>query len=371
MYKTHKAGTTVRLLTSGCNTPIENLAHFIEVVCAPLTENMKSRIKNTAHLLNIIDDLNNKGIPDNTMLISFDIANMFPCIDNNNGIEAVKNILETRKINQPSTKCVVEGLELCLYYNNSVFANDNLLQTNGTATGAPNSCSYADIAVSSIDEAVFSKMSSSFSQMLYFGRYRDDCFSLWCGTEEKLNEFFTYLNSINSDLKFTMEIGRNKLCFLDLEITLTSENKLTTSVYSKPTDSHLYLHADSCHNKSSIDGIAKGVALRLRRICSTDEEYEKKAEEYSTFLTRRKHDQKNVKRSFDSIRTIGREEARRKVTIENDASRIVFATKYNRRGPDIKAIIRNNSYIIEDHSDLKTLFPKRINNGSKQAGKII
>ena len=213
LYKTHKQGTPVRLLTSGCNTAIENLARFIEVVCAPLTENMKSRIKNTDHLLNIIDELNKKGIPDNTLLVSFDIVNMFPCIDNKNGIKAVKKFLQSRSVNKPSINCILEGLEICLYHNNSVFANENLLQTNGTATGAPNSCSYADIAVSSVDDAVFDKMTSTYPEMLYFGRYRDDCLALWHGTEEKLDGFFTFLNTLNTDLKFTMEKGGKKLCF--------------------------------------------------------------------------------------------------------------------------------------------------------------
>ena len=67
------------------------------------------------------------------------------------------------------------------------------------------------------------------------------------------------------------------LCFLDLSINL-KDNQLSTTVYSKPTDSHLYLHANSYHNKVSIEGIPKGVALRLRRICSTNQSYD--AEEY-------------------------------------------------------------------------------------------
>ena len=245
-----------------------------------------------------------------------------------------------------------------MYHNNSVFANENLLQTNGTATGAPNSCSYADIAVSSVDDAVFDKMTSTYPEMLYFGRYRDDCLALWHGTEEKLDGFFTFLNTLNTDLKFTMEKGGKKLCFLDLEITLTSENVLTTTVYSKPTDSHLYLHADSCHNKSSIDGISKGVALRLRRICASDEEYKKKSIEYSSYLTTRGHDKNVVKKAFDKVFTINRSDARKKVVKNNDIPRIVFSTAYNPRGPDVKSIIKSNLHLLEDQPNLQELFPK-------------
>ena len=55
--------------------------------------------KNTAHLLNIIDNLNEKGIAGNTLLVSFDIVIMIPCIDNKNGIQAVKTILQYRSVN--------------------------------------------------------------------------------------------------------------------------------------------------------------------------------------------------------------------------------------------------------------------------------
>ena len=69
---------------------------------------------------------------------------MFPSIDNQTGIRIVREALDKRPVKLPSTECIIEGLEICLYNNNSTFANLNLLQTNGTATGAPNSCSYAD-----------------------------------------------------------------------------------------------------------------------------------------------------------------------------------------------------------------------------------
>ena len=312
---------------------------------------------NTAHLLSIIDDLNDKGIPDNTILVSFDVVNMFPSIDNINGIEAVRSILDSRTTKLPPTECIIEGLEICLYNNNSKFANDNLLQVNGTATGAPNSCSYADIAMSSIDDSIFKKMESTYSELLYYGRYRDDCLSLWCGSIEKLNELHAYINSLSDDLKFTMEIGYNELCFLDLKITL-KDNHLSTTVYSKPTDSHLYLHATSCHNSKSINGIPKGVALRLRRICSSENEYRNKSEEYTSYLTNRGYERKNIEKTFKTIGNLPRSEARKKVVKPNTTSRIVFTAKFNPRGPDVNEIVKRHLHLLENKPELKELFPK-------------
>ena len=128
----------VHLQISGCNTAIENLSRYIEIICSPLIEVMRCRI---SHLLDIIDTLNEQPISNHTKLVSLDIVNMFPSIDNQRGIQAVHDILNTRAIKKPSTDCLIEGLKLCLYNNNSVFACENLLQKNGTATGASNSCS--------------------------------------------------------------------------------------------------------------------------------------------------------------------------------------------------------------------------------------
>ena len=80
---------------------------------------------------------------------------MYPSIDNDRGIAAVRDALEARANKSPSTDCIIEGLEICLKCNNSKFGSQNLLQLNGTATGAPNSCSYADLAVFEQFRAIF------------------------------------------------------------------------------------------------------------------------------------------------------------------------------------------------------------------------
>ena len=97
-----------------------------------------------------------------------------------------------------------------------------------------------------------------------------------------------------------MEIGNQSICFLDLRISIAGK-KLTTTVYSKPTDSNLYLHTDSCHEKSSIKGIQKGVALRLRRIWSSDNDYTAKSKEYTKYLVNRGHDLKSVQQCLNNV----------------------------------------------------------------------
>ena len=71
---------------------------------------MCQRIRDTSHLLDIIDTINEKGIADEVILVSFDTVNMFLSIDNVKGIDAVKLALKTRDSNKLSTECVLDRL---------------------------------------------------------------------------------------------------------------------------------------------------------------------------------------------------------------------------------------------------------------------
>ena len=151
LVKTHKDGNPVRVITSGCNTAVENLSIFVEKTLYDIISNIPSRIKDSSHMLDIIDELNLNNLPTDSILFSFDVINMFPSIDNKSGLEAVRSILELRKFKDPPTICVTEALELCLECNNSVFNNRNFLQVDGTAQGPHMSCSYSDIAMYKFD----------------------------------------------------------------------------------------------------------------------------------------------------------------------------------------------------------------------------
>ena len=135
---------------------------------------------------------------------------------------------------------------------------------------------------------------------------------------ERLCQFRDYLNSLDPNLKFKMAVDENdELTFLDVRIILKN-NKLFTTVYSKPTCSRMYLHADSIHPKSTFTGIQKGVSFRLRRICSTDEEFNERSKEYKAYLAARGHNPASVLKEFDRTANLTRTQARVKRSDNRD-----------------------------------------------------
>ena len=62
-YKAHIQWNPVQLHYTGCNEAIENLSGFIKNIGAPLTEDILYRIRDTSHLLGIIDTINDEDLP--------------------------------------------------------------------------------------------------------------------------------------------------------------------------------------------------------------------------------------------------------------------------------------------------------------------
>ena len=359
LYKTHKPGTPVRLLTSGCNSATEGISEYVEIKCAPLAQNLRSRIRDTSHMLDIIDELNKNGIPENAVLVSLDIENMFPSIDNVRGMETIRQRLEREQNFPLPTEHIIEALEIILTNNNSKFNGKNYLQKNGTATGAKNSCSYSDLALEPIDNEIFKVMTTTFEEIHTYYRYRDDCFLVWTGDKDILNRFVYFVNILDPALKFTVEYGGTSLKFLDLLIRI-EEGKLTTTVDSKPTDGHLYLNNASCHPKNTKRAVQHGTALRLRRICSSEPEFEKKSKEYKAYLASCGHNPNEVVETFTNVRNISREQARvKKEGVHNRGQkRHRFFTNFNPHHPNIHKIILKNENILRTSTTLDEIFPQ-------------
>ena len=72
-----------------------------------------------------------------------------------------------------------------------------------------------------------------------------EIFGIFNGTLQQLKDFHLYLNTMHSNIKFTLEIeNNNSIPFLDLTITKSS-NQLEFSIYRKPTTTTQVIPFDS------------------------------------------------------------------------------------------------------------------------------
>ena len=78
---------------------------------------------------------------------------------------------------------------------------------------------------------------------------------------------------------------------MDLVIELT-DGRIDTDLYGKPTDSHEYLHNDSCHAKHTKRSIGFRQTLRLKRICSHKGDVDSQVKELKNWFSKRGYPQK-------------------------------------------------------------------------------
>ena len=99
-------------------------------------------------------------------------------------------------------------------------------------------------------------------------RYVDD--SNVCVKREHVDEFLSHLNSINSHIKFTIEIeSEGSIAFLDTKTTRQDDSSITVSVYRNATNTDRYLDFKSHHHPISVVRILMD---RAKNIPSTEEE---------------------------------------------------------------------------------------------------
>ena len=291
-----------------------------------------------------------------SVLVSFDVVNMFPSIDNVSGMKAVENVLESRINKTPPTDCILEALKLCLECNNSVFDDRFFLQTDGTAQGPHMSCSYSDIAMAHFDN----RAENYFLKPTVWKRFRDDVFTVWTHGIELLPDFLEFLNRIDKTgkIKFTMQIADdNSLEFLDLKLKLEG-GKISVDVYSKPTNSFTYVLPSTCYPKRSINNVPRGIALRLKRICDSEEKFAARSNEYKNYLIARDYNPKLVEKHFKDISTISRSEARKARPKQQIGNKVMFITTYNPCLPDIKGLIKKHLPILHNDDNMKDSFPE-------------
>ena len=94
------------------------------------------------------------------------------------------------------------------------------------------------------------------------------------------------MNEVHPSIKFTTVSSKTQVNFLDTTIQI-NDSKLTTKTFKKPTDCSAYLYNTSYHPNQLKNNIPFGQALRLKKICTYEDDYHQSLQQMeSSFLKR-------------------------------------------------------------------------------------
>ena len=106
------------------------------------------------------------------------------------------------------------------------------------------------------------------------------------------------------------------------------EGVIETDLYVKPTDSHQYLQSSSCHPFHCKKDIPYGQALRLNRICSETNSFNKRYNDLEIFLLERGCSSKLARKEILWARKIPRNEFLDKEKSHGNDSKLTFDVTY-------------------------------------------
>ena len=166
--------------------------------------------------------------------------------------------------------------------------------------GTPMAPNYANLFMADYEtkliEGYYAK--KGVKPLVWF-RYIDDIFFIWTEGSDELAEFIKYAQDFSkerkmkSTIRFEVHQSTESVNFLDVKICFNGTN-ISTSLFTKPTDAHMYLNTSSNHPRHVIRNIQKGQLIRIRRICSHLADYRHHAGVLSKFLVKREYDPKTL-----------------------------------------------------------------------------
>ena len=263
LIKTHKAGYPLRPIVSFVDSPSYKIAQYLSRLLMPATNK-------SVHKLNSTNDAKEKLkriiVPDNHILVSFDVKALFTSLPQPLIIDCVTSFLDNNADVFDTTRLNTRELllltRLCL--DAGVFQYDKEIykQIKGTPMSSPVSVVLAEIVMQHIE----SQLNQQASHFLFWYRYVDDVLS--CIPQEALQECLDLINSVDDSIQFTAEVEQNSaINFLDMNVLRQPSGNLTFKIYRKDTHTNKYLDYGSYHPLSHKDSVVRSLLNRAHTIC--------------------------------------------------------------------------------------------------------
>ena len=380
VHKDHSPGTVPpgRPIISANGSLTENISHFVDHHAKSLVNKIPSYLQDTPDFLRSIQEIN-KGepLPSQATLVTIDVSALYTNIPKTEGLQSMKDALNTRAFKTVPTEFLIQLLEIVLSQNIFEFNNELFIQQIGTAMGSKCAPTYANIFMSTLDAKIKSLANSltdtSLDPIKVQKRFIDDIFLIWTGSIETLQIFLDQLNTIHPTIKFTSSISCPYECkidgphdcfcsssrsipFLDTLVTICN-GKITTDLYRKPTDRCQYLLPSSCHPSHITKNIPFSLCYRLIRICSERSTLIQRFDELKNLLLKREYPLQIIENAIQRALLIPRDEALKRVE-KKKIDRVVFPLDYHPALPSIRAMIRKAHSVMVKDPYLKEIFPK-------------
>ena len=295
--KIHKNPISTRPIVPGYAQITSNTSEFLVTKLQHAVKSLPWVINRQIDFVNYIERLQFVNQPD-PILASFDVESMYTSINTEKALRVIKALLLKLKWNREEVAFYIDLLAWVMKNNYFQYNGKWHHQINGTAMGTSCAPQFANLYLGFFEMLAIEK--SKLDPKTY-RRYLDDSFAI-LQSEAEVTEFDKMLNGWTADLRFTFEVGKQSLNFLDLTVSFGSRFKntkrLDMKLYTKPTNLHLYTDPNSNVPPAYRFSWIIGEQIRLCRNTTSRKQYLKSIAEFKANLSARGYSDEMTKRYF-------------------------------------------------------------------------
>ncbi|XP_073422111.1 uncharacterized protein [Dendrobates tinctorius] len=350
-----------RPIVSGVDSLTQNSGLYIDQILRPFVVCMPSYLRDTSDLLLKLEGVHLEG---NAWLASIDIEALYSNIPHDVGIKGVGHFLSQRSIAcRGHNSFLTSLLQYILTHNAFCFDGKFYHQLRGTAMGCPCAPSYANLFLGWWEETIVFGGEEKWWHCLISLWYRfiDDVFMVWTGDKDQFEEFVRELNRNSVNLRFTSEIQKTEIPFLDIKIQKDRMGGISTSIFRKPTSTNSLLHWQSHHPVPLKRGIPKGQFLRLRRNCSRNDLFQRQAGDMFCRFKNKGYPQHVLDTAYDFARKADRAKLLQKREIKDSTELIRVIGTFDVNHQEVRKVLSKHWDVLRLDPDLKNIIGERPN----------
>ena len=351
LYKIHKGVKDngcwpTRPVCSDVSSLPHSLGKWVTEMLQPLAQEQLSYFKDSFALKDLLDDIT---VPANGLLFTSDATSMYTEIKTEPALEEITNYIRARRKGK-IWDALIEALGIVFRNNIFRFGDTTWRQISGTGMGISPAPPWATLFYALHEAELVPKWAKYVS---FYKRFIDDVIGIWLSDPDpNLNEamWSAFKADMNKwyGLEWTCTTPALNCNFMDLTISIT-DGKLSTTLFEKEQNLHLYLPPTSSHPKGCGTGLVFGYVLRARWLCSNQADADAKIEEFLGQLLERGHSRENLDPLFaraeaNAATYMSRSPRQRFSLIEEkkqaSKQQLCFHLRFHREDPSSSAIQR-------------------------------
>ena len=314
----------------------------------------------------------------NYELISFDVASLHTNIPHDLGISIITFWLKNKRSiaqHRFSKGFILETVKII--HERDVFYFDGKFyrQKRGSAMGTKMAPTYATLVLGYPEHILYEQLLNSYGQEFAsyvqqkWKRFLDDCFIIW-NTDIPVEIFHTELNSLNVHIRFTVNRSKIQMPFLYVLIRISTNNNIIIDIFTKDTDTHMYLNFRSTHPKHIKINILFNLASRIITITNTEGLRDTRLRERRLYLLNQRYPEEIVEHGMQKALEKGpiHTELREQLHVTSNQNNIIpFVTTHNPRDYNIFHFMKQIEFNLNSNERMKIVLQrKKIINSKRQ-----